>query len=692
MVRSSRLAIAFIAMLVFTADTARADCSTTCGAVVPLSGNTGNAIQFEGGGAACECSGEPQYHWTFGDGQESFERSPSHAYGSAGTMNWQLTVSADSSTCTKSGTIVITDSGIAPVAGTYTGTGGGWSLSMTVNSSSQITGYSLGWACSSSSGTAITSGTCSVNNGSFSCGSTFCAPFSFASPVSLNGTFTSPTSANITANVVSNAGGSTCCSGMSSFTVSLTPALLMATASADQSSGLAPLMVNFTGGASGGTPPYDFSWDFGDCTPASPSQNPSHSFSAGNFSTVLTVTDSASGTANAIVPISAIAGDATSLQVTGPPTAVVGQPFSLTVTARDAGNNVATTYDGTVEFTSTDTGATLPSDYSYQPGDTGTHEFMNGFTLSAPGTWTITATDAADPITGQINVTSGYATTTSVTSSPNPTAQGQTVTLTASISGTGGPPPTGTVSFYDGATLLGSSSVVTEIATLQTSALTGGPHQITATYSGDSQYLDSDSPETTHYVLLSAPTGVVATAASATSVAVSWDALAGAAQYEVWRSTNGTTFSYQTITSNTAWTDTAAASNTTYFYRVFARDAGGNAGANSAADYATTVMFTDDPLVVGTTKVKTLHVTQLRTAINAMRTAAGLGAFVYTTDAVLDVGALVKRAHILQMRTALDEARADLSLPVLSYTDSTITAMSTRVKAAHVADLRAGVK
>jgi PKD repeat protein len=52
--------------------------------------------------------------------------------------------------------------------------------------------------------------------------------------------------------------------------------------------------VNFTGSASGGTPPYSYSWNFGDGG-SSTSQNPSHTFTqGGNYNVVLTVTDNAS--------------------------------------------------------------------------------------------------------------------------------------------------------------------------------------------------------------------------------------------------------------------------------------------------------------------------------------------------------------------------------------------------------------
>src|SRR5262249_56543352 len=67
---------------------------------------------------------------------------------------------------------------------------------------------------------------------------------------------------------------------------------LSATASAAPTTGNAPLTVAFTGSATGGTAPYSFSWNFGDGSPASTLQNPSHTYStAGTYTATLTVTD-----------------------------------------------------------------------------------------------------------------------------------------------------------------------------------------------------------------------------------------------------------------------------------------------------------------------------------------------------------------------------------------------------------------
>jgi uncharacterized protein (DUF2141 family) len=78
--------------------------------------------------------------------------------------------------------------------------------------------------------------------------------------------------------------------------------------------------------------------------------------------------------------------------------------------------------------------------------------------------------------------------TISLTASANSVSQGQTVTLTATVtpSMSGRPAPTGSVSFYDGTTLLGS--VNGGSVTLATSALATGSHSITAVYDGDGNF------------------------------------------------------------------------------------------------------------------------------------------------------------------------------------------------------------
>jgi hypothetical protein len=87
-------------------------------------------------------------------------------------------------------------------------------------------------------------------------------------------------------------------------------------------------------------------------------------------------------------------------------------------------------------------------------------------------------------------------TTTSVATSGTPSVYGTAVTLTATV--TSG--ATGTVTFYDGVTSLGTGTLSGNTATLTTSALTAGGHSITAVYEGDTNYLSSTSPVLTQTV------------------------------------------------------------------------------------------------------------------------------------------------------------------------------------------------
>jgi len=84
---------------------------------------------------------------------------------------------------------------------------------------------------------------------------------------------------------------------------------------------------------------------------------------------------------------------------------------------------------------------------------------------------------------------------TTLISSLNPSALGQAVTFTAMVkSATGSGTPTGTVTFNDGATVLGPGTLSGGTATLTTSGLGAGVHSITAVYDGDASFASSTSP------------------------------------------------------------------------------------------------------------------------------------------------------------------------------------------------------
>lgn len=133
----------------------------------------------------------------------------------------------------------------------------------------------------------------------------------------------------------------------------------------------------------------------------------------------------------------------------------------------------------------------------------------------APGTPVGTITNTATVRAGNATPAAGTATnmvslqTSSavVTASLNPSAVGQSVTFTATVTGNA---PTGSVTFKDGAATLGTGMLNGGTAIFATSALTAGSHAITAIYGGDAGNAPSTSPVLTQIVNQAATTTVVA--------------------------------------------------------------------------------------------------------------------------------------------------------------------------------------
>ena len=188
-----------------------------------------------------------------------------------------------------------------------------------------------------------------------------------------------------------------------------------------------------------------------------------------------------------------------------------GGRVSITVTARDPFGNVATGYSGTVHLTSNDPNAALPADGPLV-GGVGVFEV----TFPAGGAKTVTATDRNDGSlsgTDSFNVTRATSQAGTVVASDPEIFYGQDVTLTATFSATqvGSSQMTGTVSFYDGPTFLGTVDLVAVgadgvviqpsvgpitvygRARLRTTALNVGNHTIRAVYSGDINYSTATS-------------------------------------------------------------------------------------------------------------------------------------------------------------------------------------------------------
>ena len=163
-----------------------------------------------------------------------------------------------------------------------------------------------------------------------------------------------------------------------------------------------------------------------------------------------------------------------------------GSPFTLTAAVQSS----AGTPTGVVTF-------------SDGAGALGTASLVNGAatfptTLFTPGSQTLTASYAgnaefqggvSNPVV--VNVLPGT-TATLLAASPNPAILGSTVTFTATVSSLAGA-PAGSVSFFDGGTLIGMATLTAGVATYSTNTLAAGSHNITAAYGGATGFASSTS-------------------------------------------------------------------------------------------------------------------------------------------------------------------------------------------------------
>ena len=136
-------------------------------------------------------------------------------------------------------------------------------------------------------------------------------------------------------------------------------------------------------------------------------------------------------------------------------------------------------------------------------------------TIVGPRSGTLQITDNAPGSPQSVTVVGNGIqdnTTLALVSSQPTSTYGGSVTLAATITpgvATTAPSPTGTVSFADGANVLGSSQLNAGAASFATSALSAGSHTITATFSGDSDY-SGNSASLTQIVNKATPTVTLA--------------------------------------------------------------------------------------------------------------------------------------------------------------------------------------
>jgi len=203
---------------------------------------------------------------------------------------------------------------------------------------------------------------------------------------------------------------------------------------------------------------------------------------------------------SATLPLVVLPDITTTTLTSGTNPAYQGQPvtFTATVTGNYATpNGVVDFYDGATllgsgTLTASASGFTATATFTTSSLAAGTHPI----TATYDGTINFLASVSTPALQQVILAVVSVPSTVTLASSLNPAGFGQTVSFTAAIAVTAGTLPplppaaaTGTVSFYDGATLLGTSNVDnTGTATFNTATLAVGSHVITAQYGGDIFY------------------------------------------------------------------------------------------------------------------------------------------------------------------------------------------------------------
>lgn len=189
-----------------------------------------------------------------------------------------------------------------------------------------------------------------------------------------------------------------------------------------------------------------------------------------------------------------------------------------------------------------------------------------------------------------------------------------------------------------------------------------------------------------------APTNVAATATTGTNILVSWTAASGATSYNVYRTADNVNWTQVSTPGAVVGTtfNNAVSANLAYKYKL--RAVSGVESSDSNTDHAVALVWTDPTLAVGTTAVKAAHVTELRSAVNALRALnANQSAFPFTDNVLTATTTMARAVHVTELQTQLNVIRLALGASAIVFTETPV-AGATAIKATHLAELRLGAQ
>ena len=315
----------------------------------PSSPQIGQTVSFTG-----SASGGTQpysYSWSFGDGSTGTGSSAKHTYSSAGTLDVAFTVKDNGSPQqTKTSQQPISVSGAPPPL----------TASFAYSPSSTQAGQPVTFTASASGGTSAFTFSWSFGDGTTGTGSPVTHTYSSAGSYTAALTVKDSSSPQQTAT--------------SQMTVAVTspPPPISASFAISPSSPSAGQSVSFAASASGGTPPYNYTWSYGDGSTGTGLQV-THTYDRdGTYQVALTVADSIGSTGTWVAPV-----------VVG--TAPLQDGFTYNPTSPQPGDNI--------NFTASARGGTPPYSYSWDFGNGASASGASAtYSYSTAGSYTVTLT------------------------------------------------------------------------------------------------------------------------------------------------------------------------------------------------------------------------------------------------------------------------------------------------------------
>ncbi len=224
---------------------------------------------------------------------------------------------------------------------------------------------------------------------------------------------------------------------------------------------------------------------------------------------------------------------------------------------------------------------------------------------------------------------------------------------------TGTARPTGTVQLITGNAVVGAGTLANGFVIVN-ATLPRGSHDVRVVYSGDANFNTRQAFITLH-VLPDQPLAINARGVGS-SMHISYVVPTGTTSMTLYRRTVGGAWEPATGWNNGTGFDAFSATfGVVYEYQLHTVTSG--TAMQSNIDGA--LLFTDDPLFPGTTRIKRAHFTEMRDAVNLLRSAAGLAPFAFS--ATFNASSIVRAEHLLSLQTAAAEARSALGMSAASF-------------------------